>query len=247
MKSVVAILRSVIVTTLFPFTVLVLGPTAMLCHYLFQNRRLDDYWVSLWGRLCCRMSGVKVIVHGRENIPDEGCLFLFSHSSFFDVFAIAGYLPGVRFGAKAELFKIPIFSHTMRAMDTLPIARNNRDEVYKIYDEAKARFANNEQFALSPEGGRFYGRELSPFKAGPFLFAMSAGAPVVPVVIVGAYEALPKGEILFNRRKLSHTITMTILEPVATAGFTPETRKELQKTVYERMNKIWVEQGGWHL
>lgn len=247
MKSVIALLRSVVVTALFPITVLVLGPTAMLCHYLFQKRRLDDYWVSLWGRICCRMSGVKVTVQGRENIPAEGCLFLFSHSSFFDVFAIAGYLPGVRFGAKAELFKIPIFSNTMRAMNTLPIARNNRDEVYKIYDEAKTRFANKEQFALSPEGGRFYGKDLSPFKAGPFLFAMSAGAPVVPVVIVGAYEALPKGEFLFNRRNLTHTITMTILQPVATDGFTPETRKELQKIVYERMNKIWVEQKGYSL
>ncbi len=247
MRAVLAFCRSSIVTILFPFTVLVLGPAAMLGHYLFHNRKLDDYWVCLWGRICCRMSGVTVIVHGRENIPDEGCLFLFSHSSFFDVFAIAGYLPGVRFGAKAELFKIPIFSHTMRAMNTLPIARNNRDEVYKIYDEAKVRFANKEQFALSPEGGRFYGKELSPFKAGPFLFAMSAGALVVPVVIVGAFEALPKGEFLFNRRRLTHTITMTILEPVATSGFTPETRKDLQKIVFERMNKIWVEEKGYSL
>lgn len=239
-----AFIRSIIITVLFPLTVLILGPTAMLGHYLFHNRKVDDYWVSLWGQICCRMCGVRVTVTGQENIPDEGCLFLFNHSSFFDVFAIAGYLPGVRFGAKAELFKIPIFSHTMKAMDTLPIARNNRDEVYKIYEEAKIRFANKEQFALSPEGGRFYGRELSPFKAGPFLFAMSAGAPVVPVVIIGAYQALPKGAFLFNRSRLHHSITMTILEPISTAGYTPETRKELQKTVYEKMNTIWVREKG---
>lgn len=249
MKSVLirafALIRSVVVTILFPLTVVILGPTAMLGHAIFHNRKLDDYWVSLWGRICCRMSGVRVIVEGKKNIPTAGCLFLFNHSSFFDVFAIAGYLPGVRFGAKAELFKIPIFSHTMRAMDTLPIARNNRDEVYKIYEEAKARFANKEQFALSPEGGRFYGKELAPFKAGPFIFAMSAGAPVVPVVIVGAFEALPKGSFLFNRNRLKHTISMKILEPIETKLFTPETRKDLQKIVYDRMNPIWVEKNGY--
>lgn len=240
----IAIIRSIIVTLLFPFTILILGPIAMLGHYIFNNRKFDDYFVSLWGRLCCRMSGVKVIVEGRENIPHSGCLFLFNHSSFFDVFALAGYLPGVRFGAKAELFKIPIFSHTMRAINTLPIARNNRDEVYKIYEEAKIRFANHEQFALSPEGGRFYGKRLSSFKSGPFIFAMSAGAPIVPVVIIGAYEALPKGSVLFNKNRLSHTIVLKILEPIDTRSFTHDMRKDLQKTVYNRMSEVWTRENG---
>lgn len=243
----VAIIRSFIVTLLFPFTILILGPIAMLGHYIFNNRSLDDFFVSLWGRLCCRMSGVRVIVEGQKNIPNSGCLFLFNHSSFFDVFALAGYLPGVRFGAKAELFKIPVFSHTMRAINTLPIARNNRDEVYKIYEEAKIRFANHEQFALSPEGGRFYGKHLSSFKSGPFIFAMSAGAPIVPVVIIGAYEALPKGAILFNKNRLSHTVVLKILEPIDTQSFTQDMRKELQKIVYDRMNEVWVRENGFSL
>lgn len=245
-NNILAWFRSVFVLILFPMSVIILGPAAMLGHLFFNNRNLDDYFVSLWGRICCRMSGVKVVVEGRENIPDAGCLFLFNHSSFFDVFALAGYLPGVRFGAKAELFKIPIFSHTMRAMNTLPIARNNRNEVYKIYEEAKERFANHEQFALSPEGGRFYGRQLSPFKAGPFIFAMSAGAPVVPVVIIGAHEALPKGSILFNKNKLSHTIKLKILEPVDTKDFSQGTRKTLQKSVYDKMNHVWVEENSFY-
>jgi 1-acyl-sn-glycerol-3-phosphate acyltransferase len=236
-----ALIRSILVTLFFPFTVIILGPLAMLCHYIFFDRKLDDYFVSLWGRICCRMCGVRVVVDGEENRPIEGCLYLFNHSSFFDVFALAGYMPGIRFGAKAELFKIPIFSQTMRAMNTLPIARNNRDEVYKIYEEAKARFANGEQFALSPEGGRYYGPELSPFKAGPFIFAMSAAAPVVPVVIIGAYQALPKGAFLFNPWKWSHTIHIKILKPIETTQFAEaEQRKELQKLVYDQMNPIWV-------
>lgn len=235
-----ALVRALIIFIIFPFTVLILGPLAMVFHLLLNNRKIDDYFISLWGRLCCRMSGVRVVVEGEANIPTSGCLFLFNHSSFFDVFALAGYIKGIRFGAKAELFKIPIFSHTMRALGTLPIARENRDEVYKIYDEAKIRFLKGEKFALSPEGGRFYGKNLSPFKAGPFLFAMSAGAPVVPVVIVGAYEALPKGGILFNRDRWSHVITMKVLKPISTAQYKIDERKELQKVVYEEMNKVWL-------
>jgi 1-acyl-sn-glycerol-3-phosphate acyltransferase len=125
-------------------------------------------------------------------------------------------------------------------MRMLPIARENREEVFKIYEEAKKRFAAGEKFALSPEGGRFYNPEhLAPFKAGPFIFAMSAGAPVVPVVLTGAYEALPKGTFLFNNYRLFHTITVKILEPIQTKEFTTEQRKDLQKLVYDRMDAVW--------
>lgn len=243
MKS-LALIRSIFVTFLFPFTVLILGPIAMLGHYLFHRRKLDDYILSLWGRICCRMSGVKVVVEGQHNIPEEGCLFLFNHTSFFDIFAMCGYIPKVRFGAKSELFKIPVFSQTMKAMNVLPIARNKPNEVFKIYEEAKNRFGTGEQFALSPEGGRFYGQQLSPFKSGPFIFAMSAGAPVVPVVIIGANTALPKGGILFNKSKLFHTIYLKILEPIDTKKYTPDqdSRKDLQKVVYDKMNSVWTQE-----
>lgn len=235
------LLKSIIITIFFPFTVIILGPTAILLHFLFRKRKIDDQMIIAWGKACCWLAGVTVEVTGLENIPqDRGCLILFNHSSFFDVFAIAGYIPGLRFGAKAELFKIPIFGKTMEAMGTLPIARNNREEVYKIYDEAKIRFANKEKFALAPEGGRFFGPQLFPFKAGPFLFAMSAEAPLVPVVILGAYETLPKGQFLFNKNQWSRKIQMKVFKPIETKGFTQATRGELQKAVYEQMNPIWL-------
>ena len=238
--KILILVRSIVMTLLFPFTVIILGPIAIVGHYLFHNRNYDDFILQLWGKVCCRMVGVKVVVEGLENIPQTGCLFLFTHTSFFDVFAMAGYIKGLRFGAKAELFKIPIFAQTMKAMGTLPIARDNREKVYQIYQEAKERFAKGEQFALSPEGGRFYDAEqLSPFKAGPFIFAMSAEAPVVPMIIIGAYEALPKGGFLFNKNKWSHTIRIIILKQVETKTYTPEQRKDLQAVVYNQMNAVW--------
>ena len=238
--KILTLIRSFIMTLLFPFTVIVLGPIALAVHYTLYSRRFDDFILQVWGRVCCRMQNVSVKVEGVENIPQSGCLFLFTHTSFFDIFAMCGYIKGLHFGAKAELFKIPIFSQVMTALGTLPIARDNREKVYQIYDEAKKRFANGEKFALSPEGGRFYNpTQLAPFKAGPFIFAMSAEAPLVPMIIVGAYEALPKGGFLFNKNKWHHTIRIIILEPIETKNYTQEQRKDLQSLVYERMNAVW--------
>ena len=240
-------LRSALMTLFIPVWVLILGPSAMLFKLLFNNRNTDSFFINIWGRVTCWTFGIDVKVEGRENIPDSGCLFLFNHSSFFDVFALCVALPEVRFGAKAELFKIPVFAQTMRMMGTLPIARNNREEVYKIYEEAKVRFANKEKFALSPEGGRFYGPHLSPFKAGPFIFAMSAQAPLVPVVITGAYECLPKHAIFTNKERKNRTIHLQILKPVSTVDFDKNGRQLLQYTVYSKMDPIWSDYYQKHL
>jgi 1-acyl-sn-glycerol-3-phosphate acyltransferase len=238
--KILTFIRSVISTILFPFTVLILGPIAIIGNFLTGSKRLDYIITVAWGRVVCFISGIRIVVNGKENIPEEGCLFLFNHASFFDIFAMADCIWGVKFGAKAELFKIPLFGRVISMMRMLPIARENREEVFKIYEEAKKRFAAGEKFALSPEGGRFYNPEhLSPFKAGPFIFAMSAGAPIVPVVLTGAYEALPKGTFLFNNYKFFHTITVNILEPIQTKNYTTDQRRELQKIVYDRMDAVW--------
>ncbi len=207
---------------------------------IFHSRKIDDAIVTAWGNLTCRSFGITYKVHNKEKIPSEGCLFLFNHSSYFDIFVLVAAFRYLRFGAKIELFKIPFFGPAIRRAGTLPIARNNREEVFKIYAEARPRFAAGEKFALSPEGGRFYGENLAPFKAGPFVFAMSGSVPLLPVVIIGANEALPITSYLSNWKKWSHHIDIYILDPVSTEGYHFDQRHDLQKIVYDQMNPLWL-------
>ncbi len=46
---------------------------------------------------------------------------------------------------------------------------------------------------LFPEGGRSRAGELRPFKSGAALFSISSGKPVVPMALVGASAAMPRG------------------------------------------------------
>lgn len=234
--------RSVCVLFLLPVSVMVYGGLAIIAHYVFRSRPLEDKVCQQWGQLICWLSGVRVRLHGVEKLPAGGYLVLFNHASFFDIFALIAGVKGLRFGAKAELFKIPVFAQAMRAVGTLPIARDNREQVIRIYEEAKKRFAQGEKFALSPEGGRFYNaKKLSTFKSGPFIFAISAGVPVVPTVVIGAYEILPKGEMLFNKNKLSTYVDVYFLDPVPTVDISFDNRHQLSLQVYEKMNKVWEE------
>ncbi len=236
----ICILRSVLMTLFFLIHTVFFSSAQIIFSLFFHSRKIDDLIVTTWGNLTCRSFGITYKVHNKEKIPAEGCLFLFNHSSYFDIFVLVAAFRYLRFGAKIELFKIPFFGPAIRRAGTLPIARNNREEVFKIYAEAKPRFAAGEKFALSPEGGRFYGENLAPFKAGPFVFAMSGSVPLLPVVIIGANEALPMTSFLSNWKKWSHHIDIYILDPVSTEGYHFDQRHDLQKIVYDQMNPLWL-------
>lgn len=238
--KIIFIARSLVMSLVFVGATVFLSISGILINIFFNNKKYDDKIIEIWAGLSCSLFNVKVKLHNPENIPRTGAVFLFNHSSFFDVFALAAAIPHIRFGAKVELFKIPFFGYAMKRAGTLPIARGSREEVYKVYSEAKSRIQNNECFALSPEGGRFRGDNLFPYKAGPFIFAINSGATVAPVVIKGAYEALPKSSWLANKDRWQRDVNLYFLKPISVENYTNENRQQLQKIVYDQMNSVWT-------
>ncbi len=234
-------LRSILMTIIFFVVTVFFSICGVLNFLIFDHRKLHDLIISSWARCSCFIFNVTVVIHNPENKPKAGTVFLFNHSSFFDIFALAGVIPEVRFGAKTELFKIPLFGSAMKSAGTLPIARGSRDEVFKVYSEARIRVQQNEKFALAPEGGRFYGENLSPFKSGPFIFAITSGAIISPIIITGAYEVLPKKKFLANTDRWHRQIDLYFLKPHAVDGLTIESRQDLQKMIYDQMNAKWTE------
>jgi 1-acyl-sn-glycerol-3-phosphate acyltransferase len=234
-------IRAVVAIFLFAVVTGALSILGITLNIIFNRRKFDNWIMVTWGNLSFKIFNVDLKVFGAENMgKKQGAVILFNHSSFMDILAMCYGLYNIRFGAKIELFKIPIFGYCMARFGTLPISRGNREEVFKIYEEAKVRFARGERFCLSPEGGRFYSDQLLPFKAGPFVFAINSQVPLIPVVIKGAYEVWPKGSILANSDKWQRTIEIHVLEPVSTVGYTTKTRGALQDKIYKLMNEVYL-------
>ena len=101
---------------------------------LAKSRQAEQWICWLWSRGILWAFNVRPSITGLENLPNKGALFLFHHTSWFDIWILHGTIFRVsRFGAKAELFKIPIFATAMRTAGVLPIAREKRAEVFKVY------------------------------------------------------------------------------------------------------------------
>lgn len=73
------------------------------------------------------------------------------------------------------------------------------------------------------EGTRSRDGRLMPFKKGPFVLAIVAQVPVIPVAILGSYEALPKGSI----RPRPVPITVRVGPPIPTTGLGYDDRDPL--------------------
>lgn len=212
-------IRSFVVTVFaVPYTMLV--STLVIIAGLLGQVPLGTALARIWSRVLLALGGVRVAVRGASNVPAVGGgILVFNHQSHVDIPAImVATDKHIRFGAKIELFKIPFFGAAMRAIGTLPIARDNRTEVLRIYREAQANFRKNILYVLAPEGTRQTEPRLGRFKKGPFLFAVNAQVPVVPVVIKGAFPIMAKNSLMVNVGRLTRTIHVEFLPPVATKG-----------------------------
>jgi 1-acyl-sn-glycerol-3-phosphate acyltransferase len=196
----------------------------------------------LWCKATLRAAGVKLRIHGAENVPrNEARIYAANHVSWFDVFALASYLPRYRFIAKKELFKIPLFGAAARRAAAIELDRRNRKAAFAAYEVAAREVKEGLSVVVYPEGTRGYSYELRPFKKGPFVLAIAARVPIVPTVIYGTIAIQPKRSL----RIRSGTIDIYFLEPVSTRGLTYDDREELMQTVWRRMADA-LEQFGVH-
>ncbi len=223
-----ALIRSIIIVIIYPLVIMFFTILIVLTGIFESTRSLQDFIVGGWARSSLFLFGVKVNSFGLEKLPKSGYIALFNHTSNFDIFAVQSIIPRIRFGAKIELFKIPIFGHAMRGAKALPIARNEIKKVLLVYEEAKQRVLNGECFILSPEGTRQPTEKLGPFKSGPFLLAINAQAPLVPIAIQGASLIQPKGSLLPNTDHFISEIKVTIGDPISTEGLSSDSKEELQ-------------------
>jgi len=244
--SILAILsypRGLLVTVLGLLHTLLMSVVILFLAGVVRSRQVVDWAiVYLWSLPLVWSSGSRVFVRGKENVSREGkgFLILFNHSSLVDIPVLYAYFPrSFRFGAKIELFKIPVFGKAMELCGVLPIDRRNRNKVMRVYENAIARIEKGEAFALAPEGTRQNQAQLGKFKRGPFEFAINAQMDIFPVVIAGAYDVLSKDGVLMGAGKWRHRILMQILPRVSTAGIAIENVEALQDKVRAQMEPVF--------
>ncbi len=190
-----------------------------------------------WSRSILKLAGVSVRLEGEENLDRDGAVIVIAnHESWFDVWALAGWLPiEARFLAKKELSSIPIFGRAWRACGHISIDRGNRESAIASLTRAGLQIRDEGlHMVLFAEGTRSDNGELQPFKKGPFVLAIQGGVPIVPVAIIGTRRLMPKGSFRIGRGE----IMVRVGEPIPATGMDHDDRDRLKKIVRDAVAEL---------
>lgn len=184
---------------------------------------------KFWSRLNLFFAGVKVRVHGAENLEkDRSYVLMSNHQSHIDVWALMGFLPmQLRWVMKIELRKIPIFGLCCERMGQIYVDRKNPDKSREELEAFRKRFTTGISAAFFPEGSRSLDGVMAPFKKGGFIMAIQGQVPILPVTVNGSRYILPRDTM----RIMPGVINIYVAPAIDTESYDYEKRDELMEKV----------------
>ena len=94
--------------------------------------------------------------------------------------------------AALEQFKWPIWGSVGRKYGAIPIVRTKINKAINALNKAEKAINKGISIIIAPEGTRTTTGEIGDFKKGPFHLASNTGATIIPIGLIGAFEAKKK-------------------------------------------------------
>ncbi|MEZ4316440.1 MAG: lysophospholipid acyltransferase family protein [Myxococcota bacterium] len=196
--------------------------------------RSVDAVVDRWCGHVFRLSKTTLTAEGLDRFdPHQPYVLLSNHRSLLDIPAICATFPGrVRFVAKAELRKVPMFGRAMAEAGIIFVDRNDRARAIEALSHVDHLAESGSSLWIAAEGGRSADAGLGPFKKGPFHVAMQLGVPILPTWIVGTDDVIPAGSLVSVTGQRVH---VTYGEPIPTEGADLPTLMASARTALEAL------------
>lgn len=196
------------------------------------THNMMKYSAKVFLKLYFRLKG-----EGLENIPEGPFILAPNHQSFFDGLFVAVFLKNkllkqTYFYAKEKhvknkLLKFIADKHNVIVMDLNDL----KTSLQKLAEVLK----RGKNIIIFPEGTRTISGDIGDFKKTFAILSRELNVPVVPVVIKGAYDALPRGTHFPRPWK---KINVRFLKPVKPENHTYDSLKDFVKAkVSEQLTK----------
>src|SRR3954454_9690599 len=193
-----------------------------------------NFWYSLGYHLSRTLAKLLFrfrILHRERMIQSGPVILAMNHQSYLDP-PLAGNAcdRAIYYLARRTLLKVPLLGRLLPKLNVIPVDQEGIDRRALKALIQVVRAGNGA--LVFPEGSRTIDGELQPGLPGIGLIIAKTRAPVVPMRIFGAHEALPRGSSKLRLCK----ITIVFGEPIywMDADFTAR-GKELYQQLSERV------------
>ncbi len=180
----------------------------------------------------------KVKLHGEEKIKNHRNPYVVvsNHQSMADIPCISFVPWEMKWVSKTAVFKVPLAGLLLRLADDIPVNRSDKESRGSVYGKARKVLNQNCSVMFFAEGTRAKDKQVLPFHNGAFKLAIEEQVPVLPIVIDGSHDCLPKHTWVFT--KTAH-IRVEVQSPIETKGMTekdlPALRNMVRNTIMDRL------------
>ena len=196
-------------TVFFPIAVLI-----FLTTYGFdRNLRLLHLFTCFWASLYIWIFPPwAVSVIGRFQVdPNQTYIIVSNHQSLVDILVVFSLFIHFKWVSKAELFNIPLIGWNMYLNRYIPLKRGRNNSIRSMYQACESHLVRGSSVYLFPEGTRSTTGKMRTFKEGAFVLSKRLNIPLLPIVINGSKDAVPKNSMNFHGRS---NVQIEILPPV---------------------------------
>lgn len=148
--------------------------------------------------------------------PRRPYVVVANHESFVDILLICHVPMEMKWMSKSEFFKIPLLGWAMRLAGDIRLDRGDKKAGAQALLDCRDRLDRRVSVMIFPEGTRSKTGELGEFKDGAFRLAVQAGAPILPLAVLGTRDALVKHDWRFGYSRAE----VRVLDPIRTEGLT---------------------------
>jgi len=213
-------------------------PVAVLLWLIslpFDKRRLlNNKWMVIQGIVLTKMNPFwKTIVEGREKIDqDQAYMIIPNHQSMLDIVVFNMLHHKLRWVSKVEIFKVPILGWEMKMVKYIELERGNKHSVHQMMEKSVNSLRDGISVVIFPEGTRSLNGEIGRFKSGAFQLAVKTDKPLLPVLIDGTGDILPKHGFMFRNHRI---VRIRVLDPIFPGQFNTGDPEELAEKIHAVM------------
>ena len=241
LRTVVAAFHTLIAVPLAVIYTGIAATASTVVAKISPTSRATDTVPASWGKVLIALAGVRTVIEGIDQIDlSRSYVFVANHISGLDPpFHLAKMPVGIRFLAKKELFKVPIFGSGMRAVGMVETDRTAGVAGHRKINEQVAYVIEiGRSLLIYAEGTRSRDGEMKTFKKGAFRIAIDNKMPIVPVTISGTDVAWPPDSRLIRGGRAK----MVFGEPIATddlnSGDIDDLRDRVRAVMLETYDRI---------
>ncbi len=171
-----------------------------------KQRKITHLFIQFWGAVyILSIPTWRFKIEGRENLDKhKSYVIVANHQSQLDIISSSLLFIPFKWISKSEVFKVPIVGWAMKLCKYIELKRGDRKSVIHMIRDAEKSIKNGNSIFIFPEGTRSDDGKLKQFKSGAFIIAKRTKAPILPIVMKGTRDILPKGTLIFNPKGFIH-------------------------------------------